>query len=105
MFDYRGSLTTKQKIASTLIAAPIAVGAGYLFGKCVGKKAEEMSEDEQLLFDIQCAAEGLTDWPQSQAEARELIEKGAFVVSIVGGAVIGQTVSESTKAAIYHSTK
>jgi hypothetical protein len=111
MFDYRGNLSGRQKAASMLIGMPIAMGAGWLFGKFVERKAEEMADDQRVKSTIAHCQEQLdvlgidieTD-PSEHARKAELIEKGKFAVSLVGGALIGKAVGETSKAAVYHST-
>jgi hypothetical protein len=107
MFDYRGNLSTKQKIASTLIATPIALGAGWLFGKFVESKAEEMADDKRLEAALLVCSDGLGHLgvevdPTNPIEKIEMIQAGAFAVSAIGGTAIGKAVGESTKAVIYH---
>jgi hypothetical protein len=104
MFDYRGNLSTRQKIASTLIATPIAMGAGWLFGKYVQSKTEEVASDGLTPGRLQTDLRVGFGIEADQAEIRDAIQKGASVVSLVGGAVIGKAVGETSKAAVYHST-
>jgi len=110
MFDYRGNLSGRQKAASMLIGMPIAMGAGWLFGKFVERKAQELADDQRVKSTIaHCQKEldvlGIDANPSEYARKAELIEKGKFAISLVGGAVIGKAVGETSKAAVYHSTK
>lgn len=110
MFDYRGNLSTRQKAISIAIGMPIAMGAGWLFGKFVERKAQEMADDQRVKSTIascqgQLNALGIEADPSEHARKAELIEKGKFAVSLVGGALIGKAVGETSKAAVYHSTK
>jgi hypothetical protein len=104
MFDYRGNLSGRQKAASMLIGMPIAMGAGWLFGKFVERKAEEM-ENELTAGRIQARLHETVGIAADRAAIQDAVENGKFAASLVGGAVIGKAVGEASKAAVYHSTK
>jgi hypothetical protein len=104
MFDYRGNLSGRQKAASMLIGMPIAMGAGWLFGRFVERKAQEM-DNELTAGRIQARLHETVGICADRAAIRDAVENGKFAVSLVGGALIGKAVGETSKAAVYHSTK